>query len=554
MSQKKELLIFGLDGVTFDLLDRWFNRGELPFLERLINTGVSGRMTSTIPPNSGPAWTTFQTGVNPGKHGIFDWRSSGLESYGKGMVDASSVQAQTIWNLVGQAGKRVGVIGVPVTYPPKEVNGFMTTGVLTPKEAEDYVYPPKLKEEIEKKVGSYRVAPSHAEMAINKKQWVEELKESIENKEKAALHLLSNQEWDLSMVYFMETDTVSHHLFPEEVGSDGEERVLDHDSREPVLEIYKRVEAAVKNIYNQTAEKDTHVMIVSDHGFGPLKWIFNVNSWLLKKGYLKLKRSALIRVKKAISKLGLNQKNLYKIGDLLGPLARGKEWEMEGFNEILAKLFLSLKDVDWKNTKAYSRGGVTGALRLNVKGREPSGSIAPKDASTVQQELMEELKELRNPYTGKPVIDQVFKNEEVYDGPRSFQGPDVLFMTRGLRTDTGGLTVFKTLDSVIPAFAINGTHRMEGIFAARGPNYCNGGKVDGLEIVDPASIILHTLGLKIPSYMDGTPRKDVFSEEFWAKNQPEFWQTQLPELSERREDKEGEEEIKSRLMGLGYLA
>ncbi|MFW6104743.1 MAG: alkaline phosphatase family protein [Candidatus Bipolaricaulota bacterium] len=554
MSQKKELLIFGLDGATFDLLDPWFDRGELSFLESIIDSGVSGKMRSTIPPNSGPAWTSFQTGVNPGKHGIFDWGSARVDTYRQGMVNASSVQAKTIWRLIGEAGKRVGVIGVPVTYPPQAVNGFMTTGVLTPKESEDYVYPPELRKGIEKEVGSYRVAPPHAEMALNKRRWIEELKRSIENKEKTALHLLSTQKWNVSMVYFMETDTVSHHLFPEGIESEKKDKNLNDKPREPVLEIYRRVEKAVKRIYDRTAEEDTHVMIVSDHGFGPLKWIFNVNSWLLENGYLQLKQSALIRIKKAISKLGLNQKNLYKVGNLLGPLARGNEWEMEGFNDILGKLFLSLKDVDWKNTKAYSRGGVTGALRLNVKGREPSGWIYPEDVPAIRDELTGALRDLRNPYTGELVVDRVLKNEEVYEGPSSFYGPDILFKTRGLRTDTGGMTVFKSLDPIIPGFAINGTHRMEGIFGAAGPKYARGLEVEGLKILDPAPIILHTLGLKIPSYMDGTPRKGVFSDEFWSNNQPEFWETKLPDLNQPGEDNKHEEEIKERLMELGYLA
>ncbi|MFP4135946.1 MAG: alkaline phosphatase family protein [Candidatus Acetothermia bacterium] len=546
MPSKKELLIFGLDGATFDLLDGWFAEGELPFLRKLVEDGVRGEMRSTIPPLTGPAWSTFQTGVNPGKHGVFDWGSSSEENYGTGVVDSTSIGAKTIWEIASESGKKVGSIGVPVTYPPREINGFMTTGVLTPKTADDYVYPPKLKEGLEKEVGEYRFAPTHAEMAINNSQWIEELKKSIGNKEKTALHLLTSQEWDISMVYFMETDTVKHHLFPE--------KPEDSEGEEPVLEVYRRVDKALKNIYEATAQEDTHIIVVSDHGFGPLEWIFNANSWLLDRGYLQLKDSAGTRIKKAATRLGLNQKNLYKVGDLLGPLGKGNEWEMEGFNDILGKLFLSLNDVDWENSQAYSRGGVTGALRLNVKGREPQGSVPPESADSVRKDLMAGLKELRNPYTGEKVIEKVMRNEEVYQGPRSTEGPDVLFLTKGLKTDTGGLTVFKTLDPIIPAFAINGTHRMNGIFSARGPKYGAGTEVDGLKISDPAAIVLHTLGLKIPSYMDGEPRKEVFSKEFWENQEPKYLKSHLPGKGDEADENETDEEIKERLKGLGYLA
>lgn len=551
MPADKELLIFGLDGATFDLLDPWFDQGELPFLEKLINRGVRGEMTSTIPPLTGPAWSTFQTGVNPGKHGVFDWGSSAKNSYGEGMVDSTSIETKTLWELASEAGKKVGVIGVPVTYPPRKINGFMTSGVLTPKGAEDYAYPLELKEEIEQIVGDYRFAPTHAEMAINNKQWMEELKESVSNKEQVSRHLLSTREWDVSMVYFMETDTVKHHLFHKNfpLGENG--CSLDED---PILKVYKRVEQAVKSIYESTASDNTNVMVVSDHGFGPLKWIFNVNSWLVRKGYMKLKDSASVRIKRAASNLGLNQKNLYKIGDLLGPLAKGNEWEMEGFDDILSKMFLSLNDVDWENTKAYSRGGVTGAIRLNIKGREKRGCINPEEVASVRNELMKDLKELQNPYTGENVIAEVMENGEVYNGPSAFRGPDILFLTRNLETDTGGLTVFKTLDDIIPSFAITGTHRMNGIFAGYGPKYGQKSEIDGLNISDPAPISLHTLGLKIPSYMDGSPRREVFSEEFWSEREPEFTETKLSGTGEGETGDEHDEEIKERLKGLGYLA
>src|SRR6056297_1688069 len=404
MSSEKELLIFGLDGATYDLLDTWFDKGKLPYLQQLVENGVRSDMKSTIPPLTGPAWTTFQTGVNPGKHGVFDWGSSGELDYGRGMIDASSIKTKTIWELLSEKGKRVGSIGLPVTYPPKQVNGFITTGVLTPKAAEDYVYPPELKNELENHVGKYRFAPTHAEMALNTKQWISELKKSIKNREETALHLLTTQDWDVSLVYFMETDTVNHHLYHKNTGDsiNSAQSSLEED---PVLEVYARVEQAVKTITNQIANENTNIMLVSDHGFGPLKWIFNVNSWLLKKGYLKLKKSVSVKIKNTAIKLGFNQKNLYKVGDFLGPLARGNEWEMEGFDDILGKIFLSLNDVDWKNTKAYSRGGVTGALRLNIKERENKGCIEPEEAEKIREKLMADLKDIRNPYTNERVIE-----------------------------------------------------------------------------------------------------------------------------------------------------
>ncbi len=553
MSNEKELLIFGLDGATYDLLDTWFERGRLPFLKKIVEDGVRSDMESTIPPLTGPAWTTFQTGVNPGKHGVFDWGSSGELDYGRGMIDASSIKTKTIWELLSEAGKRVGSIGLPVTYPPKEVNGFITTGVLTPKAADDYIYPPELRDDLEGEVGRYRFAPTHAEMALNSSKWIEELKKSIKNREDTALHLLTTQDWDVSLVYFMETDTVNHHLYHKNTGDTVNNTNEDADE-DPVLEVYERVEEAVRTITEAVGKENTNIMLVSDHGFGPLKWIFNVNSWLLKKGYLKLKESTGVKIKRLAGRLGFNQKNMYKIGDLLGPLARGNEWEMEGFDDILGKIFLSLNDVDWENTQAYSRGGVTGALRLNIKGREKHGCVDMEKAEELREEIVNELSALQNPYTGEPVIDTVMKNEEVYGGPWTELGPDILFLTKDMKTDTGGLTVFKTMDSVIPAFAITGTHRMDGIFAGNGPKFNRGITLKEMSIVDPASIILYLNDLDIPNYMDGELQEKAFAQSYWTDNPPRYVDAKLPGAEGRKSDNKDDEEIRERLKSLGYLA
>ena len=67
------ILIVGLDGATFDLIDPWVGAGELPHLAGLLKRGARGRLASTRPSATFPAWTTLMTGVNPGQHGVFDF-------------------------------------------------------------------------------------------------------------------------------------------------------------------------------------------------------------------------------------------------------------------------------------------------------------------------------------------------------------------------------------------------------------------------------------------------------------------------------------------------
>jgi len=561
MSGDREVLIFGIDGATFDLLDRWVEEGELPLFARLLKEGVSSECRSTLPPITGPAWASFQTGVNPGKHGIFDWGSSDEDRYGAGVVDATDLCVPTIWELASEAGKRVGAIGVPVTYPPVEVNGFITSGVLTPNGADDYAYPQNLKGELEREVGRYVFAPTHAEMAINTSSWIRSLKGTVKNKEETALHLLGNRDWDLGMVYFMETDTVKHHLYHTIEGSDcraSPRRGAGLDR--PVLQIYKRVEKAIRRIIAEVADPETVIVLASDHGFGPLDWIFNVNSWLLREGYLKLKDSPFSNAKKLLQRVGFNQKNLYQLGNLLGPLGKGKEWDMDGFQDILGRMFLSMDDIDWKRTEAFSRGGVTGEIRFNLKGREPLGCVEPDQAESLRARLIEDLQGLRSPFTGEKVIEKIMSREEIYSGPMASLGPDLLFTTKDMRTDTGGLTVFKTLDSLMPAFAISGTHRMNGIFAASGPPLRRESRFEGMDLTDVAPTLLYLLGIDIPDYMDGQVQEDIFLEEFLGERNYNFVHRNIDAKGggaggENLEAEEGEgEEVRRRLKNLGYLA
>ncbi|MCB0005568.1 MAG: alkaline phosphatase family protein, partial [Anaerolineales bacterium] len=123
--------IIGIDGATFNLIKPWAKAGHLPNLARLMAGGAHGNLMSTLPPVTSPAWPTFMTGCNPGKHGVFDFiQPSGADF---SLVNATKIKQPTIWQRLSQAGYRVGVLNVPVTYPPQPLNGFMVSGILSPK-------------------------------------------------------------------------------------------------------------------------------------------------------------------------------------------------------------------------------------------------------------------------------------------------------------------------------------------------------------------------------------------------------------------------------------
>ena len=151
MQTSRKLLIFGIDGATWEIIGPLVKQGELPHLATLIREGTCGQLRSTLPPQSAPAWVSLVTGQNPGRHGIFDFWTRNLREYqdpSPRLNQASTFAGQTIWDYAGMAGMRVGVVSVPVTYPAWPVNGFLISGtLLAPDVNENTAYPSELVEQ-----------------------------------------------------------------------------------------------------------------------------------------------------------------------------------------------------------------------------------------------------------------------------------------------------------------------------------------------------------------------------------------------------------------------
>ncbi|MFC2046277.1 alkaline phosphatase family protein, partial [Chloroflexota bacterium] len=173
------ILLIGLDGATLDLIEPWAARGDLPHLANLMEGGAWGRLRSTTPPATFPAWTSLMTGVNPGQHGVFDFTRRVPGSYAVEFINATYRRQPSIWQLLSEAGKRVGVMGFPATYPPETLNGFQISGFDSPVATgidHSFVSPPELYDDIRGAVGPYeitgfqevRIAPGWHEMALRK--------------------------------------------------------------------------------------------------------------------------------------------------------------------------------------------------------------------------------------------------------------------------------------------------------------------------------------------------------------------------------------------------
>lgn len=558
-----KVVVIGLDGASPDWVRSWIESGELPTLQQTAANGVFGTLKSTVPPLSPAAWSSFATGKNPGQHGIFDhvYRREG--EYRLSPVSSRRCESKSLWRILSEQGKKVGVMNVPVTYPPHRVNGFMITGMYTPSPEAHYTYPPKLKEEL----AAIKMAASlFAEVKDNEnydvalQMWHD--RQSI--RIKLASYLMERFNPEFFAFVIGETDRVQHRFW----------KFMDsshplHDVQEAtkyggaILDLFKAVDRNLENLLG-SLDDDTALIVMSDHGFGPLRRCLYINNWLLEEGYLKLKPSPLVRLKWHLYRRGYTPHALLSLVSKLklGMTTRavGSAKKAREKKSFVPYFFLSVADVDWSSTRAYALGGNLAGVYLNVKGREPEGTVQPgEEYERLRDEIIDRLYNLKDDETGESVFRQVIRREEVYSGDCLERAPDIVFLTTNDQYVPLGAQQFMFGSSGIMGMPSwppdSGTHTSSGLLMMKGKPFKQDFEISGAEIIDLAPTVLYLMGLDIPSDMDGRVLTEAFLPEFLAAN--EIRHTSAEASSEYEAQVgysvEEEEEIKERLRSLGYL-
>ncbi|MGQ9733995.1 MAG: alkaline phosphatase family protein [Candidatus Bipolaricaulia bacterium] len=542
-----KVAVFGLDGATFSIIRPAVERGELPNLGALLESGVYGELESTIPPITAAAWTTFQTGVNPGEHGAFDWLVREPGSYRLRPISSTLIRQPRLWDYIGSQGGKVGIVGLPVTYPPQPVNGFLICGLLTP-EGGRWTYPEGLAAELEASVGRFPFMPDHWPGRHQARRWLAGLKQGISQRERVAQYLLRRFDWDLFILHFIETDSVQHQMWHLCDGIARPAYWVEVEG-EPILEIYHEVDRALGELLDELPS-GTRVFVISDHGFGPLYWNLYINIWLLREGYLRLRRGPRTKLRLAALRLGLTQERLFPWGERLRLLGRGARLGYGELRELLGRFFLSFADVDWRRTRAYSHGNI-GQIYLNKRGREPEGIVSEKEAEKLVEELSTGLRELRNPWNdGERVVERLYRKEELYHGGAIPQAPEIIFLPkRGYMVL--GTTDFPANRIITPTFAGSGWHELKGVLIASGPGLGRG-EVRGARLLDLPPTILYAMGLPVPTGLEGRPLAELF--QAYREAQPmEYEPKAEPAAAEENDGEDWEEEARRRLRDLGYI-
>jgi predicted AlkP superfamily phosphohydrolase/phosphomutase len=505
------VFVIALDGATFDLLKPWMQAGDLPNLQSLSEAGAYGDLESTYPPLTGPAWGSFMTGKTPANHGVLEFFRRAPNGYHQVLNSREDFDGRSIWRVLGDAGKKVGVLSVPATYPPEAVNGFVVTGLLTPRQSDvTFTYPPELGAELHEKLGGYRLQHTEKYLQDDPTRLIREELAVMNNRVDAALYLMQNKLWDFFVLHILGTDVMQHGFWhfmdPTHPQYDPKLRAR-YDN--PIFDFWRQVDKRLGDVLGRLSP-DTYVMVMSDHGFGPVVKYINFNVWLLRTGFLQLKRSLPSRLRYLAFQLGYDYATAFKIGFRLGlvrqviKLGRGKQKDLQ------RKAFLSLDDVDWPRTQVYSIGNF-GQMYINLKGREPQGCVSPGDEyECVLQRLQDELRAMRDPETNEPVIAHIWRGSELFKGKYTYRAPDLFFFTQDMKYKAMGLTDFgsnRVFDELYGTYA---HHHMNGLFILRGPGVRSGEQIQGARLVDLAPTIYALMGVAIPQDLDGQVLRQAF--------------------------------------------
>jgi predicted AlkP superfamily phosphohydrolase/phosphomutase len=383
----KKALIIGIDGVPYTLIKAYLDRGHLPNLKAIVGHGHAiHQMNASIPDISSVSWTTFATGVNPAEHGIYGFTALKPNTYSLTFPNASDVKAPSLWNLLGKVEggntstlavryhKRITkpyrsiILNIPHTYPAYPVNGILISGFVA-IDLQKAIFPDSIYGYL--KGIDYRIDVDAQKAHHDKEGFLRDLFSCFTTRQEAVKHFFREESWDIFVACITETDRL-HHFFFDAALEEG------HAYHEAFLRFYHALDQFIGDMvttFRADYGEDAFIMILSDHGFTPIKSEIYVNKFLQEAGFLELKKD----------------------GQFFEKIERG--------------------------TTAFDMD--PGRIYINYKNLYPRGAVEKKAGDRIREEVTEALRSLRDP-EGNPVIDTIYAREKIYRGPLLEQAPDLV--------------------------------------------------------------------------------------------------------------------------------
>jgi predicted AlkP superfamily phosphohydrolase/phosphomutase len=542
----QRLLILGLDGATWTVLDPLRRRGLMPNLDALLDRSAHGTLRSIVPPVTTAAWTTVMTGCGPARHGVFDHRYYDTAAGQMKVNHSGRVRVPTFWHLIAQAERPVVSLNVPGTYPPLDVRGVVVSGMDAPHLEAALSGAPEFARRLRAEVPGYtlryfwkRAPQSLDELDENARLTAESFRGRAEG------GLLADQvvpDWAALMVQFQNLDPFQHrawrYLNVDDTGID------DPPWNAAAGAVLRGLDDAIAPLIELADRRGAAILVVSDHGFGPCLGRLHVNRILIAAG--------LARLPGLSGKLRRRARQAADHFRLWGAKRGLPGARASSFDLSVAAQF----PFDWKRTLAFAPHQDTAAMiYLNSAARTAGAPLQTlRQVDDALASTGEALASARHPETGKALFPKIVATAETYGLDPAREGyPDLIALPDDpywVRTKLAPGTAWVEADPNLP-----GTHRPEGIVALAGAGITPGRALEA-DLVDIAPTVLKLLGLPIPAHMEGTPlaclgeapcaaaapRHDRAAPAVAGPHQPQFDYTP-----------EEQAIIEKRLADLGYL-
>jgi len=474
MSEDQRFLVIGLDGACWPLIDEWIEEGELPNIKELKEEGLWGPLESTKPPITCPAWKCYTTGKNPGKLGVYWWNAINMDEKKIEVAHSGRFNSQQLWDYLNDEGVDTGIVGIPLTYPPDQVDGFMVAGGPDAVD-ERFYHPDSVKEEIDEL--DYKLHPDvvFAGDVEEDGEEVRGIEELVKQRFELGKRLNEKHEPDFLQVTTFYLNSPLHHFF----------------YRSPSV---KRVWKEIDSQIGELKDEFDYIMLMSDHGTTPISKSTHINAWLKQEGYLEVEKSKT----QVLDSMGLTIQNISSVLDTLGIknlLANSKTlrnigeriFPSEGVQRGLGGE-ATLEGVIWEETQAI--GLPQSPIYLTVDEDSP-------EYEDLREELVAKLRKIEDPETGENVFSQASKYEEVYEGSCEGHVPDILAVDHDNYHNRGGLY----MDEFFQESEWKGNNGQNGLFLLHGPDI-EAEERDAV-LYDLLPTILDTMDAEIPEELDG---------------------------------------------------
>lgn len=493
------VLVFGVDGLSFRVLDPLMRAGHLPNFQALARDGVESVLESKFPPFTPPAWTSIVTGLKPAKHGVYDFWE--YDEQGRDQLVTGRKAGKAIWNVLSDYGRRVIVLNVPLTYPPEPVNGIFVSGFPGARETGAFTYPHAFREELFAHVPDYRVDLDKDALGRSEQAHAEQAVLVTEHRLALMRYLLSEKEWDFAFVVYRLADHLQHKRWPEVISMRPEE-----------LRYYQLLDEALGEA-RKAVGPDGHLLVVSDHGFQGTRAIFALNEYLFRQGWLHTERNQHRNRQTAEALAKLTFKRMGIIYPVRVAKRRIKHWlvkpqhdQEEDDHADRAKMrmapYLSRQEQLAAGISMPSWSGTAGGYSV----LRMSKPYSPQQIEDLRGELLA----LRDPTTDQPLLDAIYPTEVFGEGPYAPDEQCLLLLASDGMTFTPVLGKPWLWEYETRIF---GTHQKDGVFYACGPTIkpaIRGSQANTFQIYDIMPTVLHMMGLPQPDGLDGRVLDEIF--------------------------------------------